>query len=206
MNNASGSGRTPDRFLCAGRRRRAMMLFLYFLKIGWFTFGGGWSIVAQLQRDFVERRNCLSEEELLDLTSVGRSIPGVMICNVSFLFGYRFAGPLGAFLSICGMVIPSVCILSVITMCYLQFRANVYVSRALVGVRASVAPILLLSALKLRKGALKGWFTWGIALAALAMCLFTRVNQLLIVLIGAAAGLIFREIALRREAKRNGHP
>ena len=64
-------------------------VFLYFFRISWFTFGGGWSIVAQMQKDFVDDHPIMTAEELLDIVSVGRSLPGTMIGNVAYLFGYR---------------------------------------------------------------------------------------------------------------------
>ena len=69
-----------------------MELFLYFAKIGCFTFGGGWSIIAQMQEEFINKRHTLTEEELLDITSVAKSLPGIMITNISVIFGYRTAG------------------------------------------------------------------------------------------------------------------
>ena len=62
---------------------RALELFLYFFKIGFYTFGGGWSIVAQIQQEYVQKKGWITDEELLDITSVGRSLPGLMIGNVS---------------------------------------------------------------------------------------------------------------------------
>ena len=67
-------------------------LFVQFMKFGLFTFGGGWSIVAQMQKLYVEEKHTITAEELLDLTSVGRSVPGTMIGNVAVLYGYRVAG------------------------------------------------------------------------------------------------------------------
>ena len=82
------------------RARQVLGLFFQFMKFGLFTFGGGWSIVAQMQKLYVEQEKVITSEELLDLTSVGRSLPGTMIGNVAMLYGYRVAGIAG------GMVVP----------------------------------------------------------------------------------------------------
>ena len=74
---------------------RVLSIFLTFLKFGCFTFGGGWSIIAQMQKLYVEQEHTITSEELLDLTSVGRSLPGTMIGNVAMLYGYRVAGIAG---------------------------------------------------------------------------------------------------------------
>ena len=65
------------------RAREICELFVQFMKFGLFTFGGGWSIVAQMQKLYVEEKHTITAEELLDLTSVGRSVPGTMIGNVA---------------------------------------------------------------------------------------------------------------------------
>lgn len=80
------------------------VLFVQFMKFGCFTFGGGWSIVAQMQQLYVEQRHTITNEELLDLTSVGRSLPGTMIGNVAMLFGYRMAGFLGGLACVVGKI------------------------------------------------------------------------------------------------------
>ena len=67
--------------------KKALWLYLYFAKVGCYTFGGGWSIIAQMQKDFVAKRGWTTDEELLDKISVGRSVPGTMISNVTLLFG-----------------------------------------------------------------------------------------------------------------------
>ena len=97
------------------KRIKVWEVFSYFFHISWFTFGGGWSIVAQMQKDYVDGKKELTTEELLDIVSVGRSLPGTMIGNVAFLFGYRQAGLLGGLLAVAGMVLPPMLILSVLT-------------------------------------------------------------------------------------------
>ena len=95
---------------------RALELFLYFFKIGFYTFGGGWSIVAQIQQEYVQKKGWITDEELLDITSVGRSLPGLMIGNVSYLFGYHVVGFPGALACLLGISLPSLIVLTVVTL------------------------------------------------------------------------------------------
>ena len=97
------------------RKGRVPGLFWQFFKFGCYTFGGGWSIVAQMQKEYVQKRGWLTEEDLLDITSVGRSLPGLMIGNVSYLFGYHVAGFPGAIACVTGMCIPPLLILTAVT-------------------------------------------------------------------------------------------
>lgn len=170
--------------------KKAWSLFCYFFHISWFTFGGGWSIVAQMQKDFVEDKKELTSEELLDIVSVGRSLPGTMIGNVAYLFGYHKCGVVGGLLSLAGMITPPMLILSVVTFGYSAFKENIYVAKMLAGVRAAVVPIILLAALKLRNGAFAYKVCYGVFLAACLMSVLFNINCVLIILFGMAAGLI----------------
>ena len=172
--------------------KKSWELFCYYFHISWFTFGGGWSIVAQMQKDFVDRE--LSSEELLDIVSVGRSLPGTMIGNVAYLFGYRQAGVLGGVLSVVGMVLPPMLILSVLTFCYTMFRDNIWVGKLLNGVRAAVVPIILTAALNLRKGAFPNWFCYLLCAGGCVLNAVFGVNCVVVILLGVAAGLIMGKV------------
>ena len=113
-----------ERSVQTAEKRSALQLFWHFFKVGFYTFGGGWSIVAQMQKEYVEKRHWITAEELLDITSVGRSLPGLMIGNVSYLFGYHVAGFPGAIACVTGMCIPPLLILTVVTWFYTRVRDN----------------------------------------------------------------------------------
>ena len=87
----------------AKERRRVGSIFWTFFKFGCFTFGGGWSIVAEIQKEYVEKKHWITDEELIDFTSVGRSVPGLMVGNASVLFGYHTAGIWGALAALIGL-------------------------------------------------------------------------------------------------------
>ena len=178
---------------------RALSVFRTFQKFGCFTFGGGWSIVAQIQKEYVEKKGWITDEELLDFTSVARSTPGLMIGNAIVLFGYHAAGIPGALAALLGMVIPPVIVMLGVVYLYDQVKDNLYVARAMVGVRASVVPVIFSALLKLFKSGMKDAFCYLIAAAAFCLCLFTSLSNVLIVLMGAAAGLLYREARERHD-------
>lgn len=178
---------------------KAWSLCCYFFHISWFTFGGGWSIVAQMQKDFVDDRKELSAQELLDIVSVGRSLPGTMIGNVAYLYGYHCCGFLGGLLSLAGMILPPMIILSVVTFGYSAFKENPWVAKMLAGVRASVVPIISIAALKLRNGAFAYKICYAVCAAGCVLSVVFNVNCVLIILFGMAAGLL---IGKRKEAEK----
>lgn len=71
-------------------------LYRTMFRIGCITYGGGWSILAQMEEEFSEKRGWVTREELLDFMSLARSFPGIMVINLSVLFGYRTRGAAGA--------------------------------------------------------------------------------------------------------------
>lgn len=169
---------------------KALKLFIQFLKFGCFTFGGGLNIVAQMQRLYVDEEKSISNVELLDLTSVARSMPGLFVGNVAFLYGYRDAGYPGAFAALIGMVIPPMTVLSLITYFYKEFHSQDTVMSAMRGVRAAVVPIMASAVLGLLRGAFPVRACCVVAAASLCLYLFFHVNCVWLVVGGAAAGLI----------------
>lgn len=182
-----------------GRTGQLWELFWFFFKTGFCTFGGGWSIVAQIRKAYVEEKGFISDEELLDITSVGRSLPGLMIGNVSYLFGYHAAGLPGALVCLIGITVPSVIVLTAVTWCYTLIRDNLYVSRAMAGVRAAVVPIILTSALNLRKAALPDQVSWLFLILAFVLNLCFGVNCALIVI---ASGFLGTLLCVWRERRK----
>ena len=180
------------------RIRPIFKMFLQFMKFGCFTFGGGWSIVAQMQKLYVEKEKTITDEELLDLTSVGRSLPGTMICNVAMLYGYRSCGVLGGIACVVGMVIPPMIVLSVITLFYTAFESNPWVIAAMSGVRASIVPIIAAAAFGMVKGAFRIPPCILVAVIAFALYTFLSVSCIWLVVIGAVCGIIIGEIYERR--------
>lgn len=181
------------------RLTRVAEIFCTFFRFGCFTFGGGWSIVAQIQKEYVEKKRWITDEELLDFTSVGRSIPGLMIGNTSVLFGYQAAGVPGAVAALLGVALPPFVIMIGVAFLYALVKENPYVAMAMAGVRAAVVPIIISALVKLFKAGMRNLFSYLVAAAAFCLSLFTGVNNVLIVLSGAAAGLIYMEMKTRND-------
>ena len=168
-------------------------LFMQFLKFGSFTFGGGWSIVAQMKELYVDREKSLTDEELLDLTSIGRSLPGTMIGNIAMLYGHRIAGFWGGIACVFGMIAVPMLILLLITGFYTAFQNNLWVSSAMRGVRTAVAPVILSALLGMIRSAFKIPPCILIAVSMFALYFYLRVSCVWLVIIGAFLGLIICE-------------
>ena len=182
--------------------KRACRLFLDFMKLGCFTFGGGWSIVAQMQRIYVEERHEMTNEELIDISSIGRSLPGTMIGNIAFMFGYHMAGPLGGFACLFGMILPPFAVLLGVSLLYSRIRDNPYVMRAMVGVRAAVVPIIAVSLVRLWESAFTVPPCYLIAAGVLALYLLFDVNIVLLIALGAVCGWLISRFYRTKTEKR----
>lgn len=172
------------------RVKKLWVIFFTMAKIGLFTFGGGWSIIAQIQNEFVDRRGWITEEQLVDYMSLAKSFPGIMIINMSVFCGYAMCGVAGAVTAAIGLSAPAVATIAVVTFFYSAMKENVWVAKILNGVRSVVIPIILSASWKLRQTAMKGKSAWVILLASFTVCVFTGVNKLLVVLAALAAGLL----------------
>ena len=161
-------------------------LFLFFFKIGCFTFGGGWSILAQMEEEFINKRAIITKEELLDMTSVGKSLPGIMITNISVIFGYRVCGIAGAIMATLGMSAPPIIILTLVTLLYNSIKDNRYVAAALKGIRSAVAPIIFSSVISMWKAAMKDSACLLFCLGAFVLTTFLDVGNIPVILTGVA--------------------
>ena len=173
-------------------------LYMQFLKFGAFTFGGGWSIVAQMKEIYVNRDKVITDEELLDITSIGRSLPGTMIGNIAMFFGHRMAGFWGGIACMIGMITVPMIILILITSFYTAFQSNIWVASAMRGVRTAVAPVILSALMGMIKSAFKFPPCYVIALAMFGLYFFLRMSPVWLVVIGAVLGLIMCEWYERR--------
>ena len=171
--------------------KNGLMLFAFFFKIGCFTFGGGWSILAQMEQEFVDKKKLITKEELLDMVAVGKSVPGIMITNISMLFGYYVGGWFGGVCAVLGMTCPAVLILSFVTVFYKVLKSNVWCYAALRGIRCAVVPIMGSAALSLGKEAFRK--KMAVPICAVA-CVFTDISNVLMIVVGIILALSVRAV------------
>ncbi|MCI8516014.1 MAG: chromate transporter [Hungatella sp.] len=158
-------------------------------KIGCFTFGGGWSIIGQIQIEFVEKRKWMTEEEIIDFMSLAKSFPGIMIINMSVLCGYAMEGAPGALAAAFGLAAPAVAAIGLVTYFYDSLKSNLYVEKVLNGVRCVVIPIILQASWKLKDKSLTGTISCLLLAVSFGVCAFTDVSKPLVMTAGALLGL-----------------
>ena len=118
-------------------------LFFTFAKIGLFTFGGGYAMIAQIKETVVEQKGWLDEEELMQIITVAESTPGPIAINMATYVGYKKKGLAGSAMATLGVVVPSLIILYVISLFLDAFLHNKYVAYAFTGIKCGVAFLIL---------------------------------------------------------------
>ncbi len=126
-------------------------LFFTFLKIGAFTFGGGYAMIALLETEFIDRRKWMTREEFLDMVAIAESTPGPVAINSATYIGYKIAGVAGAALSTLAVSLPSFVTIYLISLFFDRFLALEWVARAFRGIQVCVVYLILTAGLDMLK-------------------------------------------------------
>lgn len=167
---------------------RYVQLFMAFFKIGLFTFGGGMSMLPMLQRELVESKQWLTEEEILNYFAIGQCTPGIIAVNVATFCGYKRAGLSGAIVSTIGIVCPSWIVITLIAGSISRFSDIVWIQRAMKGVYVAVAALLARAVFTFGKKIITDFVTAGIAAGAFLAMSVWNVSGILIVLVAGIIG------------------
>ena len=179
-------------------------LFFTMLKIGLFTFGGGYGMIALLEDEFVTRRKFLDNDEFLDMTAIAESTPGPIAINASTYIGYKTAGIPGAVISTVGVCIPSFVIIYLISLFFDAFLSIKLVAYAFRGIQVCVVYLIFAAGvrmlMKLKRTKLEIAAVCTVIAVLVAFSLFAvRFSTIFYILIGGAAGLFVYFIRTLRE-------
>ena len=188
------------------KSKMMLKLFLTLFKIGAFTFGGGYAMLALLENEFVSKKKWMEKEEFLDMVAIAESTPGPIAINCATYIGYKQAGVLGSACATLGVVLPSFIIIYVISLFLDAFLTFELVGYAFRGIQAGVVYLILSAGLKMLKGLKKDVLSVVILSAVMILSvafslLAISFSAILFILISAAVGLSVWAIA---GAKRGG--
>lgn len=188
-------------------KKQLLRLVLSFLKIGAFTFGGGYAMIALFRDEFVERKKWISEEEFLDMVAIAESTPGPIAINGATYIGYRVYGVLGSALATLSVCLPAFTIIYLISLFFDAFLSLEYVTYAFRGIQVCVSYLILSAGVRMVKGLKKTVLNIVLLSAsALAMILCTlfavRFSTIFYILLGGAVGVLVYLVSLA--CKRGG--
>lgn len=136
-------------------KKQLFDLFLTFLKIGAFTFGGGYAMISLIDEECVEKKKWISSEDFMNMTVIAESTPGPVAINCATYTGYQIGGMYGAVAATFGVVLPSFLIILLISLFFEQFLSVAIVEKAFKGIRVAVSLLILRAGVRLMKKMLK---------------------------------------------------
>ena len=188
---------------------RILVLFLTFMKIGAFTFGGGYAMIPIIEEEVAKKRKWVSDIEILDIIAISESTPGPIAVNTATYVGYKVSGILGSIFATLGLAIPSFVIIFVISFFYkdfMQWKPMIAIFR---GLKVGVILLLISALFKLKKGVKVNFISVLLFVLALcAMLAFTIFNvnfrylSLCLILLGIIVGLVLTALCKMEGGKR----
>ena len=169
-------------------------IFISLFKIGLFTFGGGYAMIALLENEYVTKRKWLEKEEFLDLVVIAESTPGPIAINASTYIGYKTAGLVGAIAGTVGMCLPSFIIIYTISLFLDSFLEISLIASAFRGIQVCVVYLILSAGIKMLKGMKRNALNISIV-SAVIICmvafalLSVNFSSIFYILISALVGL-----------------
>lgn len=181
-------------------------LFFTFFKIGLFTFGGGYAMIALLEEEFIQRRKWLDKDEFLDMTAIAESTPGPVAINSATYLGYKLAKVPGAATATVAVCLPSFLIIYAISLFFEQFTQLTVIASAFKGIQVCVIYLIFSAGVRMLKALDKSPFATGVLAAVmLVMVGFSlagvSVSSILLILLSGAAGVAAWLIGRRKEGK-----
>ncbi len=132
-------------------KNKLFSMFFTFLKIGLFTFGGGYAMIPLMEKEIVDNNKWLEKEKFTQTVSLTQAIPGSVSVNLSILLGYNIEGVLGAIVSALGVILPSFVIILLIALALTNLGELALLEKAFSGIRPAVAAFILYAAFSLSK-------------------------------------------------------
>ena len=189
----------------------SLAVFWAFFKIGLFTFGGGYAMIAIIERELVEKKKWIGHEEFLDVVAIAESTPGPLAINSATYIGYKVCGFFGSLFATLGVVLPSFIIIFAISLFFDEFMKFQLVQYAFRGIQACVVFLILSAGIKMLKH-LKVNLLNIILFTVTTCCLIcfslfaVNFSSILFILIGGTVGLsvylisYFKSICKKKKA------
>lgn len=181
-------------------------LFFTFFKIGLFTFGGGYAMIALLEEEFIQRRRWLDKDEFLDMAAIAESTPGPVAINSATYLGYKLAKVPGAATATVAVCLPSFLIIYAISLFFEQFTQLTVIANAFKGIQVCVIYLIFSAGVRMLKALDKSPFATGVLAAVMLVMVGLSlagfsVSSILLILLSGAAGVAAWLIGRRKEGK-----
>ncbi|NMB12041.1 MAG: chromate transporter [Firmicutes bacterium] len=166
-----------------------LTLYLTFFKIGCVAYGGGYAMIPLLQREVVEP-GWLSLGEFLDMMAISEMTPGPIAVNTATFVGYRLFGLLGGAVATIAVISPSLILTFVLLRFLARYQDHPITGKAMAGIHVAVVILIISAALYIVPAAIIDLKTLALAIATFLLVSKTKVNPILLIFLGGAAGIL----------------
>ncbi len=170
--------------------KKLLDVFWTFFKIGLFTFGGGYVMIGVIQDEVVGKKKWIEEEEMLELLAVSESTPGPFSINVATFVGYKRAKFWGSFFATLGVVLPSIFIITIISLFLEAFKANFYINNFLKGISAGVGVLVFLAFFRISKKIKVNIFNIILFIIGVVVSFFNLISVIYVLIAVAFLGVL----------------
>ena len=173
-----------------------IQLLLTFMKIGAFTFGGGWAMISIIEREIVDSHKWIKKDEFLDLLAIAQAMPGILAVNIAVVIGDRLKGIKGSMAAAFGTILPSFAIILAIAIFLTPetIKNNEVLTRIFKGIRPAVVALIIAPVITTARAAKISWKTVIIPVGV-ALLIFSGIpfvsNPILYIVLGAVGGYIY---------------
>ena len=184
--------------------RTVFQLFVTFFNIGAFTLGGGYAMLDMVEKAVVDRRKWIGKDEFWDMITIVQMLPGVFAVNTALYTGYKIKGLRGAIAACLGAIIPSIAIILLIALFFLDYKENPVIERIFKGIRPCVVALILSPAVKMFINAKVSWKTAILPIAAVILIYFFKVSPVYIIIatiIGSISFAFYSQKQLNKSEK-----
>ncbi|MGI6361833.1 MAG: chromate transporter [Bacillota bacterium] len=183
------------------QRQSLLQIFLVFCKIGAILIGGGIAMLPILQKEVVEKKGWLDQQQFIDMIAITNSSPGPFALNAAVFLGYRLRKVLGAVVAIFAVVSVPLVVVILLANLLLQNIDNVWVNKFFAGARPAVAGMIIAMVIKMASTIIKSQFDVIAMIVAFVLLLLSPLHPFLIIVAGAVAGILFSNYQNKKPQK-----
>jgi len=167
-----------------------LRIFLVFLKIGTFAFGGVYSMLSFFEKELVEKRKWLTHDDYIESVAIGQMTPGAPIVNTGICIGYKLKKMRGALASTAGQIVTGTVVAILLAIFYMNLKEHPILRSVMKGIGAAVVGLLLSMVFTMSRKTLKDYTTLLFAVAAFFLLALFKLSPIMIILAAGAAGYI----------------
>ena len=172
--------------------KKLLKIFLIFLKIGSFTFGGGYAMLPIIKRELVDNLGWIKEKDIYNYYAIGQSTPGIIAVNTATMTGYNLQGVKGALAATTGFIMPSLIIITLIASFFKRFQEINTFQHAFAAIQIAVVALIIDIVIKMWQKSDKSKFSLLLFLLAFLLLVLFDISPVFVILGSAGAGVLIQ--------------